>query len=214
MPAASIKDLPPETIKLLKHHNLLRALINNECVEKAVENIELTQEEYDQPLKSYLENKGIKTDSELENHLNLLALSLDDLNWQLQLPCRINKFCLENFSQKAEARFLAKKQDLDKVIYSLLRVKDRYLAQELYLRISGGESRFEELAKEYSLGPEKKTKGIVGPVPLNKSHKTLSDKLRISQPGELLEPFSIQDWWLVVRLERYDPARVSRGHFI
>ena len=149
MSAASIKDLSPETIKLLKHHNPLRVLINNECVEKAVENIELTQEEYDQPLKSYLQNKGIKTDSELENHLNLLPLSLDDLNWQLQL-LQNREILPENFSQKAEARFLAKKQDLDKVIYSLVRVKDRYLAQELYLRISGGESRFEELAKEYS----------------------------------------------------------------
>ena len=76
MSAASIKDLSPETIKLLKHHNLLRVLINNECVEKAVENIELTQEEYDQPLKSYLQNKGIKTDSELEKSFELTGSEL------------------------------------------------------------------------------------------------------------------------------------------
>ena len=32
------------------------------------------------------------------------------------------------------------------------------------------------------------------------------EKLRVAQPGVLLEPFRISDWWLVVRLERYSPA--------
>jgi parvulin-like peptidyl-prolyl isomerase len=34
----------------------------------------------------------------------------------------------------------------------------------------------------------------------------LVEKLRVAQPGVLLEPFRISDWWLVVRLERYSPA--------
>ena len=32
------------------------------------------------------------------------------------------------------------------------------------------------------------------------------EKLKVAQPGVLLEPFRISDWWLVVRLERYAPA--------
>jgi parvulin-like peptidyl-prolyl isomerase len=35
------------------------------------------------------------------------------------------------------------------------------------------------------------------------------EKLRVTQPGVLLEPFQISDWWLVVRLERYSPATFS-----
>ena len=31
--------------------------------------------------------------------------------------------------------------------------------------------------------------------------------MRTSQPGQLLEPFRIDEWWLVARLERYEPAR-------
>ena len=47
---------------------------------------------------------------------------------------------------------------------------------------------------------------IVGPVSLTQAHPTLVEKLRVAQPGVLLEPFRISDWWLVVRLERYSPA--------
>ena len=41
---------------------------------------------------------------------------------------------------------------------------------------------------------------------LTQAHPVLVEKLRVAQPGVLLEPFPIADWWLVVRLERYSPA--------
>ena len=55
-------------------------------------------------------------------------------------------------------------------------------------------------------GPEKNTKGIVGPVPITNAHPALAERLRTSTPGKLLEPFQIGEWWLVVRLESYTPA--------
>ena len=92
------------------------------------------------------------------------------------------------------------------MIYSLLRLKNRFLAQELYLQIEAGESNFADLAKHYAQGPERNTNGIVGPVPLTQAHPTLVEKLKVAQPGVVLEPFHVSDWWLVVRLERYAPA--------
>ena len=74
------------------------------------------------------------------------------------------------------------------------------------MQIESGESNFADLAKRYAEGPERNTNGIVGPVSLTQAHPTLVEKLRVAQPGVLLEPFRISDWWLVVRLERYSPA--------
>ena len=91
-------------------------------------------------------------------------------------------------------------------MYSLLRLGNSFLARELYLQIESGESNFADLAKRYAEGPERNTNGIVGPVSLTQAHPVLVEKLRVSQPGVLLEPFRIADWWLVVRLERYSPA--------
>ena len=112
----------------------------------------------------------------------------------------------ERFAAKAEARFLERKNELDQVVYSLLRLKNSFLARELYLQIEAGESNFADLAKRYAEGPERNTNGIVGPVSLTQAHPLLVEKLRVAQPGILLEPFRISDWWLVVRLERYSPA--------
>jgi parvulin-like peptidyl-prolyl isomerase len=119
---------------------------------------------------------------------------------------RLQNFNREQFLPKAEARFLDRKNELDEVVYSLLRLENRFLAQELYLQIESGESNFADLAKRYAEGPERNTNGIVGPVSLTQAHPVLVEKLRVTQPGVLLEPFRISDWWLVVRLERYSPA--------
>jgi parvulin-like peptidyl-prolyl isomerase len=122
------------------------------------------------------------------------------------LPIRIQAHCRENFLHKAEARFLSRKNHLDRVVYSLLRVKDGLLARELYLRIAAEEANFADLAATYAEGPEKATKGIIGPVPLTQAHPALAERLRTTSPGLLMEPFMIEQWWLVVRLERYTPA--------
>lgn len=112
----------------------------------------------------------------------------------------------EQFGAKAEARFLQEKSRLDRVVYSLLRLQSRSQAQELYLRMAHGEADFADLAARFSQGPERSTNGLVGPVPLNQAHPALSEKLRAAQPGTLLEPFPIDRWWVVARLERYAAA--------
>mgnify|MGYP001546796122 FL=1 len=121
-------------------------------------------------------------------------------------PLRLAKLARDQFGAKAEARFLQQKGRLDRVVYSLLRLDSRSQAQELYLQIAHGEADFPQLASRFSQGPERSTNGVVGPVPLNQAHPTLSDKLRAAQPGTLLEPFRIDRWWVVARLERYAAA--------
>ena len=61
-----------------------------------------------------------------------------------------------------EEQFL-RKNDLDTVIYSLLRVKSPGLARELWISLSEGEVTFAELASRFSDGPEAQTKGVIGP---------------------------------------------------
>ena len=121
-------------------------------------------------------------------------------------PLRLAKLARDQFGAKAEARFLQQKERLDRVVYSLLRLDSRSQAQELYLQIAHGEADFPQLASRFSQGPERSTNGVVGPVPLNQAHPTLANKLRATHPGTLLEPFRIDRWWVIVRLERYAAA--------
>ena len=92
------------------------------------------------------------------------------------------------------------------MVYSLLRLQDEGLAQELYLQLQDGEASFAELAARYAEGPERATRGVVGPVPLTQSHPLLVERLRTAPAGVVQEPFAVDRWWLLFRLESFTPA--------
>ena len=202
-----MQNLSPETLALLRRHNLLKPLVRAEILSKTVETIDLSTEQRDRIWNNFRSTNQLENTESFKTYLKNNGLKENDLRWQLELPTRIQIYSQEHFQHKAEARFLARKEQLDQVVYSLLRIQDGYLARELYLRISGGEANFADLAANYSQGPEAKTKGIIGPVPMTQAHPALSERLRTSRPGQLLQPFQLDQWWLVVRLERYEAAQ-------
>ena len=126
-------------------------------------------------------------------------------------PARLQRALEARFTARAGVRFLSRKNQLDRVVYSLLRVKEPGLARELYLRIAEGEADFSDLASRYSEGPERDSRGIVGPVPLTQAHPRLAERLRTAQVAALLEPFAVESWWLVVRLESLTPATLDQA---
>lgn len=209
-PVGSIQ-LPAEVTALLQRHNLLRTLLRHHLVDEHVKDVSVSEEERTAVLQQYCQQQQLADAAALEAHLEQQGLREVDLRWLLELPLRKTRFALERFGAKAEQRFLERKNNLDRVVYSLLRVQDSYLARELYLQISEGESNFADLAARYSQGSEQATRGVVGPVPMDRAHPVLVEKLRSSEPGHLLEPFSIGEVWLVVRLERYVPAQFDQA---
>lgn len=200
-----------ETTALLRRHNMLQGLIQREIIAGAVAAVGVSEQDRQEARNRFARQNGLADSAAVQAFLADHGLTPADLDWQIELPIRIRTHCRENYLHKAEARFLSRKNNLDRVVYSLLRVKDGLLARELYLRIGAGEANFADLAATYAEGPEKATKGIVGPVPLTQAHPGLAEKLRTASPGQLLEPFSIEQWWLVVRLERYSPASFDEG---
>lgn len=190
----------------LAHHGLLRPWVERLVVAEAVADQPVEAALLQQQLGQFCNRHNIKDDDQLRLWLREQALTAEDLEWQLSLPVRVRACSLERFSARAELRFLERKTQLDQVVYSLLRVGDAGLARELYLRIQHGEASFAELASSYAEGPEQATHGIVGPVPLTQAHPLLAERLRTHAVGELIPPFAIDQWWLVVRPERYAPA--------
>lgn len=197
----SSPDLPS-----LARYGLLRPFLRQQRLEQLLAPIELTDEEREAALAQFRKDNGIEDDAQLRELQRALLLSDADINYQIQFPVKVWKYSMEQFSAKAESRFLARKANLDQVVYSLLRTVDANLARELFLQISEGESSFDQLASSHAEGPERATRGIVGPVPLAQAHPELMQRLRTARPGVVLEPFPIGEWWLLVRLESLQPA--------
>ena len=191
---------------LLNRFNLLHPLVEQMVTREAIATVEVSEDQLEEARLGLLQQRGYDGIEQWSELLEELGRSEEEVLERLRHGIRRRRFMRERFAAKAEARFLERKNELDQVVYSLLRLENSFLARELYLQIESGESNFADLAKRYAEGPERNTNGIVGPVSLTQAHPTLVEKLRVSQPGVLLEPFQISDWWLVVRLERYSPA--------
>lgn len=124
---------------------------------------------------------------------------------------RLELFMQRAFGADVELKFLDRKLELDEVVYSLIRVDDQDVALELYQRIVEGESDFEELAPEFSKGGERESGGRLGPHSLMASHPELSARFRVSQPGQLWEPFFVVDIWVILRVEALIPAQLDQS---
>ena len=191
---------------LLQRYGLLQPLVTKMITSQAIAEVVVSDPDLNQARLDLLEEKGYDGMEQWPQLMQDIVATEPEVMATLSNMVRQKTFLREQFAPKAEARFLDRKNELDQVVYSLLRLENRFLAQELYLQIESGESNFADLAKRYAEGPERNTNGIVGPVSLTQAHPVLVEKLRVTQPGVLLEPFRISDWWLVVRLERYSPA--------
>jgi parvulin-like peptidyl-prolyl isomerase len=190
----------------LARFGLLRPYLRQQLISEAVSGENLDDESRQQALNWFAQEHDLRSGEDFEAFRREQLLTPQALNEQIERPMRLALHCERHFGAKAEARFLDRKTQLDRVVYSLLRLRDPGLARELYLRIDEGEANFADLAASYAEGPEKATRGIVGPVPLTQAHPVLADRLRTATPGDLLEPFQIESWWLVVRLESLTPA--------
>ncbi len=190
---------------------MLRPFMIQQLMAEALMAEALTDEERQQARELFGRQHGLRDAVAFEQFRRSNFLTPKDMEEWIERPLRLQHHCDRHFRARAEARFLERKTQLDRVVYSLLRLQDAGLARELYLRIAEGEADFGELAALYAEGPEQATRGVIGPVPLTQAHPTLADRLRTASPGVPLEPFPLQNWWLVVRLERFSPASFDRA---
>lgn len=203
---APVLPFESSQLRLLSQHGLLVPLLRNVIVAEAVADTALSDEERQQALAVWSQRHGVSDQEGLISFCRTHAMTLEEAAFQAELPLRVDRHSLEHYGHRAEQRFLQRKTELDQVVYSLIRVQDSGLAQELYLRISEGEATFADLAAEHSMGHEKASRGIVGPVPLTQAHPRLVELLRSGHPGQLFPPMTIEQWWLIVRLEELQPA--------
>ncbi|WP_094555942.1 peptidylprolyl isomerase [Synechococcus sp. 1G10] len=208
-------DSEPLYLTELRRHGLLQEFVKRQVVADAVKGIPLAHGMAEQLLGRYRESNGLSSEEAFSTHLVERGLDRTALQWQLELPVRLDHYTREHFADRAEQRFLGRKTELDQIVYSLIRVKDPFLARELYLQIAESEASFSDLATRHSQGQESQSQGLIGPVPLGVPHPSLAERLRTATVGEVLEPIQVAEWWLLIRLESmipasFDPAMQAR----
>lgn len=206
-----------ETNRLIRQQGLSLAVAQAWVLDEIVTTIVLSPSEEKQLIRRYVETQGVKCDEELAAWLARKRLDFEDLRYFATKSRRLECWLTRRYREEAELRFLERKLDLDQVVYSLVRVSDQGLAEELHQRIQEGEADFPALAERYSQGSERQTRGQLGPMALTAGHPELVARLRVSRPGQLWRPFQVDGTWVVLRFEQLIPAQLdaaTRGRMI
>jgi parvulin-like peptidyl-prolyl isomerase len=198
-------------ITRLKQYGMMPQLLRELLIDQAIADICLSPEETLAACQQFYQHHELKSEADLQAWVTVRGLRREDLDRLISRNIRLAKFKQATWGNKLETYFLQRKPHFDQVVYSLLRVKDAAIAQELFFRIQEGEQTFAELARQYSQGPESDTGGMIGPMPLSTPHPILANLLTRSQPGQLLPPTRLNDWVVIVRLEQLLPAQLNNA---
>lgn len=192
-------------LPLLANYQLIPQLLCERIIDRAILTIECTPEEIASACEQFYQRWNF-TPEQQQIWRSRCGLNQIQFEAMATRSLRIEKFKQATWGHRLESHFLQRKQEFDRVIYSLLRTKDQDVAQELFFRISEDEQSFAELAQQYSEGAEAETGGLIGPVELGTLHTKLAELLHASQIGHA-QPFGLGEWCMIIRLEKRIPAQ-------
>jgi len=198
-----------EINRLVRQQGLAARLARAWVIDELVRSIPLSPERERKLICSWVEQQGVRSEEELDRWLERQRLLRRDLPILATQKERLAQFCQERWGEDVEVQFLRRKADLDQAVYSLLRVSDQTLAEELHHRLRDDGADFGALAQQYSEGRERLSRGLIGPLPIRNSHAEISSRLQVGQPGQLWPPFRVERFWVLLRLEEQLPARLN-----
>ena len=174
---ASLTNQIGPALPLLKDSNLLRNVITFWAKRQVLLEF-LTQEDY----SAVLSDRS-NTDQAL-------------LNWARSA-----------WGHRLENLYLAEKHHLDRVTCSLLRVKDQYLAFELFHRLKAEESSFDELSWKFGQGQERRQGGRFNNQRIQSIPEALHPVLRTMKEGSVSKPHKFAEWYGILQLDNFSPAQ-------
>lgn len=207
-----IDDRPitaPELLSLLSQYQFLPKLRQEMIIDAAISSFSCTPEEQAQCCQDFYTQHQLISETVRQSWLQQQGMTEAQLIHLATRQLKIERFKQATWGSKLESYFLQRKSQLDRVVYSLIRVRDINVAKELYFRLKANEQPFAELAERYSQGSEARTGGLIGPVPISTPHPKLAQVLRSNQPGQLSPPTRIEDLWVIVRLEQFLPSQLD-----
>jgi parvulin-like peptidyl-prolyl isomerase len=185
-----------EVLPLLMRYQMLPDLVRELITDQAIASIVCTNDEL--------------TTINANNH-SLLERPIESQQEEQQAirSLKIEKFKQLKWGDQIDLYSLQRQDQLAKVIYSLIRTRDRELLNELYFRIESKEQSFAELARLYSEGTEAQTDGLIGPVELGSYHPAFAHLLAHSPLGQLQSPIQLGEWWVILRVEQRIAAQLD-----
>jgi len=198
--------------ELLIQQGILPALARDLALQTLRQDVRFGPQEEEQVLSQICAGMDCATPASLEGDwIATLPEYLRATAMQRWDHLRLQKALDNHYGERVEAHFLERREDLEHVVFRLMRLPQQGLAEELYLRLVDDDASFGALASRYSMGDESLTRGIVGPIEIAQLHPTLRGVLRSLAQGQLHPPFLLEQSILLVRLEHRRAATLNEA---
>jgi hypothetical protein len=113
------------------------------------------------------------------------------------------------WADQVPSLFLERRERYDTVTLSLVRVRDADLAMELFFQLQERSLDFGEAVRRYGEEADRRSRGLVGPVAVQKLHPVMAQVVRRHPPGTLIPPLDISGMQHLVRVESFEAAQLS-----
>lgn len=196
----------------LQQEGLLQRMAREAALAATVSGVTFSDDEHPAVIVRLWE--GLEVDPPLKLHgdwLSLVPAPQQAVVLQRWQELRLQKYMDLTYSHRIDAYFLERRAELERVVYGMIRVRNQGAAEELYLRLIDDSADFTQLACAYSLGDERYTHGLVGPMPIGQPHPSIRQALSPLAVGDIAPPLRIDDWVLILRMEHREPASLNEA---
>ena len=190
------------TINKLNQTNFLRPFLKYLIVEELTKDLEVPQDILENSFKNFCLSNGLDNKAKVNNFLQINFLTYQELIDQITHPLKKNVYMISEYGHLAENLYLRRKDDLDKIIFSQICVKDRNSAYDIYLKLESRESSFGEIKELFKNNKEFIFHEKVGPINTSSLEPEMKELLVQQTEGDLQEPILIDDFWVILRLDK------------
>ncbi|MBE9064274.1 peptidylprolyl isomerase [cf. Phormidesmis sp. LEGE 11477] len=196
----------PTLVQKLLQYRLLETFVKETIVDELIEGVSCDPAV---AFAQFCQQRKLQTEEQQQAWCQQAHLTPEQMRLEAIREMRLVLFKEQTWGDRLQTFFLERKGQFDRVVYSLIRTKNKELAQELYFRLCDDGASFADIARQYSEGKEAQTGGLVGPIEMSVPHPILARMLQLSEEGQLWEPAKIGDWMIIVRCEKLIPAQLD-----
>ena len=195
-------DISAATISKLNQTNFLRPFLKYLIIEELTKDLEVPKDILEKSFNNFCITNGLDNKAKVNNFLQKNYLTYQELINQITHPLKKNVYMLSEYGHLAENLYLKRKDDLDKIIFSQICVKDRNSAYDIYLKLESRESSFGEIKNLFKKNKELILNEKVGPINTSSLDPEMKEFLFQQTEDELQEPILIDDFWVILRLDK------------
>ena len=136
-------------------------------------------------INNWKKKNSIKTTTELQQWLNLNEVDKDEWIDLINSDYLWTYWCMDKYKDELTQYFIKRKDYLDLYYYTIIKVKNKEIADEIYIRIKEEESTFEEIVNKFSFDKENFYSEKIGPISINNIEDAIASLIKIGDLEKL-----------------------------